>query len=144
MSSLFVVQQIVSFEPRNRKDVTYRATGAEPDLKKEACDVYEILDDLQETFDFKQERAESGESWRFDDPKRVATEDLARELKIDPLKIKLQKEKEEPGSITYYWRPNGKKGVRYMVQVLHPYLLAYKYRDIQNVAWISEMYKICD
>ncbi len=145
MSSLFVIQQVLSVDPRDRKDVDYRSSSDQPDLEKERCGSYQILrDESGANGLIRQASAERDQTdWAFDDPRRVATEDLARLIGVKAETINLVETRRSQGRIIYHWRPNGRKGVRYMVQASKPYTLVPSAKDPNRIVWLSSAYKVC-
>jgi hypothetical protein len=60
-------------------------------------------------------------------------------------KIQLSKKKSVPGRIIYHWRPNGKKGVRFMVVVNRPYWLSFYAQDPAKTIWtVVAAYSVCN
>lgn len=136
--SLLAIQQIVSVDPHESTELDYGAETDEPDLNKE-CTGYEILNEIPNwKLSIKaQERADLGqEEWAFSDPQRVASEGLARLLKLgNPATIELKQTHQRQGRFIYWWRPKGKT-VRYMVVVSRPYMLSFYAKDPKRVAWV--------
>jgi hypothetical protein len=135
--SLLAIQQVMSVDAHDREDLDYGASADQPESKV-GCG-YKILTELEPTNDIIQfqKRADSGErEWSFDDPPRVATEGLARLLKIEEKSIAGMKEtRRAQGRIVYKWRPT-RNGASYMVVVSRPYLLSYYAKDAKRVAWV--------
>lgn len=135
---LMMIQQVLSVDSRNRDDLDYGASPDQPNVSKAGCG-YKILKDDEGFSDLvaSQRRAESGErGWAFDEPKRVATESLARLLKIDEgsiTPVKLQRQAQ--GRIVYHWKHRERKAT-YMVVVSRPYMLSF-YANSNRVAWVT-------
>lgn len=148
MSTLFVIQQVTSVDPHDRADMDYGASVDQPDTDFEGCGSYTILRDDDAKSDIEiQTKAENGErTWIFNDPKRVAFEGLAALLKTSvKAPIQLTETRKMPGRIVYHWRPNGKKGVRYMVVVSRLYWLSFYAKDSSKTIWVvSAAYRVCD
>lgn len=148
MASLFVIQRVISFAPHDRADLDYGASVDQPDTDTEGCGSYTILRDDNPQSDIEtQGKAESGDiAWRFTDPKRVASEELASLLKSRAkTPIQLTQTKKTLGRIVYHWRPNGRKGARYMVVVSRPYWLSLYAKNQSRIAWtVTGAYSICD
>jgi hypothetical protein len=148
MASLFVVQRVISVAPRDRTDLDYGSSVDQPDTDSEGCGSYTILRDDDPKSDIeRQGNAESGNiAWKFNDPRRVASEELASLLKSKPkTPIQLKETKNTSGRIVYHWRPNGRKGVRYMVVVSRPYWLSLYAKDQSKTIWtVTGAYSICD
>ena len=136
--SLLAIQQIVSVDSHESTELDYGASIDQPDVRKAGCG-YKILTEFSENnLSLKaQERADSGqEEWAFSDPQRVASEGLARLLKLsNPSKIKLQQTSRTRGRIIYWSLPKNKTR-RYMVVVNRLYLLSFYAKDPKRVAWI--------
>ena len=136
--SLFAIQQIVSVAPRESKELDYGAEPDQPELTKE-CPSYGFVTDFPNgNLSIKaQERADLGqEEWAFTNPKRVASEGLAKLIKLsDASKIELKQTRQRQGRIIYWWRPKGKT-TRYMVVVSRPYMLSFYAKDPKRVAWV--------
>jgi hypothetical protein len=80
-----------------------------------------------------QRRAESGEAWAFDDPRRVALEGLARVGGVTPRYGELKETSRRQGRVVYEWR---QKSEQFMVVVSRPYLLTFFARDRNRIAWV--------
>lgn len=148
MASLFVIQRVTSVASHDRTDLDYGASVDQPDTDLEGCGSYTILRDDNAKVDIEiQGKAEIGDlAWKFSDPKRVASEELASLLKPrTKTPIQLTETKKTPGRIVYHWRPNGKKGVRYMVVVSRPYWLSLYAKDQSKTIWtVTGAYSICN
>jgi hypothetical protein len=136
--SLLVIQQVISVDPQYRDDLDYGASVDQPEINEVGCG-YRYLTEPRpdkESIEF-QRRAESGErEWSFDNPLRVATEGLARLLKIDEKSMAGIKEvRRAQGRIVYQWHPNP-KGASYTIVVNRPYILSFYAKDAKRVAWI--------
>jgi hypothetical protein len=138
--SLLVIQQVLSVDPQDRKDLDYGSSSDQPDLNRPGCG-YENLTPLPAFDDLMkaQRKAELGDhSWAFDDPQRVAIDSLSRfegleENAIKSVKTTLKRQ----GRIVYEWYPPGKK-VNYIVVVGRPYWLSFYSKDAHQVAWVVE------
>src|SRR5262249_53391556 len=143
--SLLAIQQVISVDPQDREDLDYGASVDQPDISKAGCG-YKFLTDNEpdnNVIQF-QRRADSGDrEWSFDNPRRVATEGLARLLKIDEILVTGIKEtRRAQGRIVYQWHPKTKEA-SYMVVVNRPYLLSFYAKDARRVAWVvSGAYEI--
>lgn len=139
--SLFVIQEVESFEPHTRHDLDYTAEAGyyEPTGCKEHAlrDVDSILLGYSSAQGIaRQHLAESGaSSWAFDDPQRVALEALKASYK-DKLPL-LKSVKATPARQVFRWK-NGKTIVT--VVVTRPYWLSF-YAKSGSVAWIATMIK---
>ncbi|HYV09761.1 MAG TPA: hypothetical protein VE980_02535 [Pyrinomonadaceae bacterium] len=136
--TLLAIQQIVSVDSRESTELDYGASVDQPNVEKAGCG-YKILHEFSENNSSikAQERADLGqEEWAFSDPERVATEGLARLLKLtNPSTIKLQQTSRTQGRIIYWSLPKNKTR-RYMVVVSRPYLLSFYAKDPKRVAWV--------
>ena len=136
--TLLAIQQVVSIDPHDSAELDYRAESDQPNVEKAGCG-YDILDELSNRNDLikAQQRADLGqEEWVFSDPQRVATEGLARLLKLpNPSTIKLTQTNQTQGRIIYWWRPRGKT-THYMVVVSRPYVSSFYAKDPKRVAWV--------
>ena len=144
--SLFVIQEVVSVRPHDIEGLDYESTIDQPNSDKEGCGTYSWHDgDDWKSLVEKQRTADSGaESWRYSQPDRVGVEALAKFLSKPPNAIKLVPEKNTEGRIVYYWRPTGRKGVRYMVVVNRPYELSLQAKEPAKTIWASsQIYTVC-
>ncbi len=144
--SLFVIQEVVSVLPQNVDGLDYLSSINQPNTDKEGCGSYKFHtgDDWQSLV-LKQRAADSGtDTWRYDKPGRVASEGLAKLLNRMADSIKLEETQKTESRIIYYWRPNGRKGVRYMVIVNRPYSLSLEAKDPSKTIWtVAMMYSVC-
>jgi hypothetical protein len=141
--SMLAIQQVISVDPHDRQDLDYGASPDQPKMDKAGCGFkslfpllpYEdlIYEDLIEA----QHRAEVAQpGWEFDDPQRVASEALARLVKIDQTSTEGMKQtRTSQGRIVYEWIPAGER-VSYMVVVSRPYWLSYYSKDPTKIAWV--------
>jgi hypothetical protein len=136
--SLLVIQQVISVDSQDREDLDYGASVDQPDISKAGCG-YKFLTKAgsdNNIIEF-QRRADSGErEWSFDNPQRVATEGLARLLKIDEkLVTGIKETRRAQGRIVYQWHPKSKEA-SYMIVVNRPYLLSFYATDTKRIAWV--------
>jgi hypothetical protein len=136
--SLLAIQMIKSVDGQDRKDLDYGASADQPDIDKTGCG-YQDLTPVKATDDLikAQHDADLGEhDWAFDDPRRVASDAIARYAKADEASIAALKEtRKAQGRYVYEWKPVG-KAETYMVVVSRPYLLSFYARDPNRVAWV--------
>jgi hypothetical protein len=136
--SLLAIQQVISVDPHDREDLDYAASPDQPKMGKVGCG-FRFLVPLLPYGDLieAQHRAELGQpEWAFDEPQRVASDALARLVKIDQMSIEGMKQtRAAQGRIVYEWIPLG-KSVSYMVVVSRPYWLSYYSKDAKKVAWV--------
>jgi hypothetical protein len=148
MFSLFVIQQVLSVEPHYQSGLDYGHYVDQPNLENEGCGNYRIMfHNSPQVIRDAQQKAESGERlWSFDDPERVAREGLAQAIGGGTTKpITLSETRRQDGRIVYHWRPNGKKGTRYMVIVNRSYWLSFYSKNPVKVAWVmAAAYSICE
>ena len=142
--SLFVIQQVESFEPHTRRDLDYTAEGGR--YEKKGCKFGTVNtqrlvsiatpDETTEQAIAEQRKADSGDAaWRFSDPKRVAAESLKP---IYPGQVPvLRSVKETSARQIFRWR-KGKN--RVVAVVTRPYWLSF-YAASGSVAWVSTMVK---
>jgi hypothetical protein len=135
--SLMMIQQVVSVDAHTRNDLDYRASADPPNITKEGCGLSYLGDTQFKDFIAPQQAAEAGDrAWAFEDPRRVASEFLAREAKIQPELIKnLTQTRQTQGQIVYSWKPPASK-VGYMVVVSRSYVLSFYAKDPKRVAWV--------
>jgi hypothetical protein len=136
--SLLAIEQVVSIDPQDREDLDYGASPDEPRVDKVGCG-YRFLVPIEPYSGSiqAQQTAEAGQrDWAFDDPQRVASDSLARLLKIDESSIKrLKQTRQAQGRFVYEWNPPG-ENVSYMIVVSRPYWLSYYSKEAKRVAWI--------
>ena len=136
--SLLAVQQIVSVDAPTSKELDYRAWPDQPEMEFESCG-YKYLTELFRSgvlIKVQEEADREQAEWRFNDPKRVATEDLATLLKIrNRSTIQLTQTSQAQGRFIYHWWPKGKTK-SYMVVVSRPYMLSFYARNPERVAWV--------
>lgn len=143
---LFVIQQVVSVDGQDRKDLDYGSRVDESDISKR-CSSYDILHDFSKEPSFieAQKGADAdGQSWMFDDPKRVAIEGISKLTSQDPASIAdLKLKRQTPGRMTFEWKAN--KKATYTVVVSRPYELSF-YAKTTSVVWVlREAYRSsCD
>jgi hypothetical protein len=134
---LFVIQQVVSVDGEDRKDLDYGSSIDESDISKR-CSSYDILGDFSMAASFleAQKSADSdGQSWRFEDPKRVAVEALSKLTKKDPASISdIKLKRQTPGRMTFEWKAKNEKAT-YTLVVSRPYELSF-YAKTGRVAWV--------
>ena len=135
--SLLAIEQIVSVDPHESTELDYGAWPDQPNLR-DNCG-YEILNEVsnRSVLIKAQERADLGkEEWTFSDPQRVASDGLARLLKLrDPSTIALTQTGQRQGRFIYWWRPRD-ASAHYMVVVSRPYMLSFYAKDSKRVAWV--------
>jgi hypothetical protein len=137
--SLLVIQQVISVDPQDRDDLDYGASPDQPDITKAGCG-YRYLSPLEPYDDDlikAQQSAETGQrEWAFSDPQRVASDALARLLKINEQAITgMIQTRKAQGRFVYQWRPKAKR-VSYMVVVSRPYWLSFYTKDTKRLAWV--------
>jgi hypothetical protein len=136
--SLMAIQQVLSVDPQERQDLDYRASAEEPNGDRVGCRYRYLLPSVPygQTIE-AQRQAELGQrEWAFDDPQRVASDALARLLKIAENSITgINGTRQTQGRIVYEWSPAGKRVSR-MVVVSRPYWLSFYSKDAKRVAWV--------
>jgi hypothetical protein len=135
--SLLAIQQVVSVDPQDRNDVDYGASADQPNIDKAGCGYRFLIDQQFNDLIEAQKKAELGErDWAFGDPQRVASDALARLLKIDEKSIiGMRQTRKAQGRFVYQWRPKSKKA-SYMIVVSRPYWLSFYAKDAKKVAWV--------
>jgi hypothetical protein len=144
--SLFVIQEVVSVLPQNVDGLDYASSIDQPDTDKEGCSSYKFHGGEDwKSLVIEQRAADSGsDTWRYDKPDRVGSEGLAKLLHRSADSIKLEETRRTESRFIYYWRPNGRKGVRYMVVVNRPYALSLEANDPSKTIWaVAKMYSVC-
>lgn len=148
MNSLFVIKEVVDYVGHDWDNLDYGSAMDQPNTDLEQCGTFTILFDT----DWKknlgvQRKADTGEStWAVNDPERVGREGLAEILKEKVKRqIALTETRRSQGRVVYHWRPNGNRGVRYMVVVSRPYWLSTYAKSPEKTAWVvTAAYSICD
>jgi hypothetical protein len=141
--SLFVIEQIKTFEPHDKKDFDFTAEAGW--YENEGCKYGTLqykrhvsiayFDGTAEQALAEQKIADSGQSWMFTDPQRVALESL-KPFYGDQV-LALRKVKETPARKVFLWK-NGKQSV--VIVLTRPYWLSF-YTDSGSVAWIATTIK---
>jgi hypothetical protein len=143
--SLLAIQQVISVDPQDRDDLDYGASPDQPDIDKAGCS-YGFLSPIQPLIE-AQHSADTGQrEWVFSDPRRVASDALAKLLKIDEQSIAgMIQTRKAQGRFVYQWRPKEKRA-SYMIVVSRPYLLSFYAKDPKEVAWVvTAAYEVsCD
>jgi hypothetical protein len=136
--SLLAIQQVISLDPQNRDDLDYGASPDQPDIGRRGCGYRDLapLEPYDDSIKAHQ-RAETGQrEWAFSDPRRVASDALARLLKINEQSITgMIQTRKAQGRFVYQWRPKANR-VSYMVVVSRPYWLSFYAKDTKKVAWV--------
>jgi hypothetical protein len=136
--SLLAVQQVVSVDPQDNKDLDYVPAPDQPDIERAGCG-YKFLT-RDGTFDDvldAQRQAEGGtRAWAFEDPRRVAAEGLAQFAKLDEKTLeRLTETRRAQGRVVFrLFRAANEPG--YMVVVNRPYVLSFYAKDPKRVAWV--------
>ncbi|MGB5013699.1 MAG: hypothetical protein WBO68_06670 [Pyrinomonadaceae bacterium] len=146
MFSLFVIQEVVSVDPHDLAELDYASSVESPDLDKEGCGSMGYLDtDKAPRLIELQTQADRGsDTWRYDQPERVAVESLAKSANVSLGGIRLKEIKKTAYRAIYYWQPKGKRGVRYMVVVNRPYWLSFRAKERARTIWAAaQIYSIC-
>ena len=135
---LLMIQQVVSVDPHGRDDIDYRASADQPNITKAGCGYAFLREEGQHNDTIElQHKAELGDHpWAFDDPQRVATDALARLLKIEEASMKgIKPKRRTQGRIIYEWQPRTERAT-YMIVVSRPYVLSFYARDPKKIAWV--------
>jgi len=135
--SLLAIQQIITIDPHDRKDLDYAASIDQPDIDKAGCGFRQLTPiDSSAGLINAQKAAESGQNeWVFEDPLRVAKAALARYAQIDEESVSgIHETKRSQARLVYRWAPDKKHA--YMIVVSKPYMLSFYANDSQRVAWV--------
>jgi len=142
--SLFLIQQVLSFDEHSRDDLDYSDESAHLDDAK--CEQGLTRVDNEADLIAQQRDAESGVAgYAFSEPDRVAREELSRVAKITPASsIRLKRRSATPAAVFYDASVPGSK-TRYALVVDKPYWLLFQAKDHSNVAWVlREAVQSCD
>jgi hypothetical protein len=135
--TLFMIQQVLSVDPHDRNDLDYGASADQPGIDKAGCGYKFLRDERRGLIKDQQEAELGGHDWVFADPHRVATDFLARTLKVEQSSVSgLKQTRQAQGRFVYEWRPVERKAT-YMVVVSRPYLLSFYARDPKKIAWVA-------
>lgn len=136
--TLLAIQQILTFEPHNSKNLDYTLSADQPNIEKVGCGYKHLLDlrsfkDLIET----QKKAENdSQTWIFDDPNQVASNFLINNLNLDKELVKqVRITRRKQGRIVYKLLSKLTKK-EYMVVVSRPYWLSFYSKNRERVAWV--------
>jgi len=142
--SLFVIQQIESFDPHDRTDLDYSANAGW--YEAEGCKFnsmkylshashWDDTDSPAQKIIAAQHAADNGEGWRFSDPKGVALEALSPFYVGQNIELKLIKQSQT--AYVVRWKHDNKSTV---AVVIRPYWLSF-YAKTQSVTWVATMLK---
>ena len=122
----------------SRAILDYRASPDQPNIEKTGCGYPDMVPlESSPGSVAAQQQAERGPSeWPFTDPRRVASDALARFLNIDSTTITgLRQVRKSQGRVLYEWKPRGKRKA-YLIVASRPYWLTFYAKDPQRVAWV--------
>jgi len=147
--SLFVIQQVKSVDPHDRRDLDYSADAGWYESKGcKSTSLHYLLhvspsDDDDDSPSAKiiarQRAADAGEaSWQFSDPRRVALEALSSFYPGQTIELKITKE--SATRYVYRWKHGTKSTV---AVVIRPYWLSF-YASAKSVIWVATMLKEAD
>ena len=139
--SLLAIQEVKGVDTEERSDVDYAAEPDQPDIQKAGCG-YTFLLPIQRTkelLDWQRETDHGNHQWAFENPRRVASEVLAKLARTDEAQLSdMRLLRENQGRKVYEWRPAAPNARQsYMVVVSRPYLLSFYARDPKRVAWVA-------
>ena len=143
--SLLAIQQVLSVDPQNRKDVDYGASPDQPRLDKVGCGFQFLsIEPFSNPIEAQKAAENNQRDWAFTDPQRVAQELLSRYEKKEPFP-NLKEIRKVQGRVVYEWKTS-QKNVIYTIVVSRPYFLSFYSKDPNRVAWVvSAAYKSgCD
>jgi hypothetical protein len=135
--SLLAIQQVVRVDATDRDDLDYAASADQPNINKAGCGYKDLVDTrpLKDLIEAQRSAELPGGEWMFDNPQRVASEALARLLKIDEKSLSgMRQTRKAQGRFVYTWKPKAKR-VSYMIVVSRPYVLSFYAKDSSRVAW---------
>src|SRR5947209_19608231 len=134
--SLVAIQQVLVVDSHAHHGLDYKPYPDRPDFTG-SCNDYDDLvhRDAPDALIQAQRAAElDGQQWVFHDPRRVASETLARLTNTNRELIKkIQCVQGEEGRIIYEWIDKQTK-LCYQVEMSHPYVLAFEAVDPKKVA----------
>jgi hypothetical protein len=135
--SLLAIQRVLSVEPQDRADVDYRTSADQLDIGKAGCGYRNLPISSDAGLIGAQRQAElEHNGWAFIDPQRVASDALARILKIDTTTIAgMRQKRKSQGRVLYEWKPKGKR-TRYLVVASRQYWLSFYAKDPRRIAWV--------
>jgi len=139
-SSLFMVQQVLRVDQHDRTDVDYDSSQPYPEWKGDCF--YQALSELESAIEVQKKADAEGGSWMFQDPKRVAVEALAKEVKRNPVSLaNIKLKREAQGRMFFEWRLNNQNRP-FAVVVTRPYHLVF-FAKTSKVAWVpSGVYRL--
>ena len=132
--SLFVIQQVLSVGAQGRKDLDYRTSVDQPDWRN----YRDLMPTAPEPtlVGWQQTAERPGGDWRFDQPRRVVSEVLAKRLNLHPSQItELRKHDTQLGRLIFEWTPRDGRN-QYRIVVSRPYELSLYAKDPNKVAWV--------
>lgn len=137
--SLLAIQQIVAVDSQQRDDLDYAASVEGPETIKRHCLSYRYLTPISNGKEIleAQQKAETGErDWSFNDPRRVATNALARFLNTKEEAITKLREVRRTKSRVVYNFLSVEKLKSYLVVVNRPYVLSFYAKDPKKIPWV--------
>ena len=136
--SLLAIQQVISVDPHDRKDLDYRSSPDQPNLEKVGCGFQDLVPPwpysdwvkAQQTADLQ------GSEFAFENPRQVATAALIQLAKLDESTVtKLKERQHSQGRVIYELKKDEGKAT-YMIVLSKPYLLSFYAKDPKRVAWV--------
>jgi hypothetical protein len=142
ISSLFMVQQVLSVDQHDRTDVDYDSSQTYPEFESKDCFYQQLSDEPEPAVELQRRADADGGSWMFDDPKRVAIDALAKQFQRNPASFaNVRLKRQAQGRMFYEWRLNNNNRP-YVVAVTRPYHLVF-YAKTNKVAWVpSGVYRL--
>jgi hypothetical protein len=146
--SLLAIERVVSVDPQDRDDLDYGSFVEQPNIERAGCG-YKFLtesDDFSEQIEAQRLADEGKRAWAFDDPRRVATDALARLANLDEKSpVGLKETAAAQGRVVFGLSGGGGRP-GYMVVVRRPYVLTFYAKGPKRVAWVvAAAYKTsCD
>lgn len=133
--SLFVIEQVVSVDDHDQREIDYRASPDQPELGGVGCYTKPIETiEPPEAIRLQREAESGGRAWAFIDPRRVAMEQFRRMVGRSP-RLQVRELRKGPGNIIYEGRISGDPRT-YWVIVSRPYWLTFYAATRERVLWI--------
>ena len=138
--SLLAIQQVLSVDPHDRKDLDYRASPDQPsEQEMQKCgEMQDLLPPVPypQTMSAQKAAEESGYDWVFSDPRRAASAFLAKAAGVEISSLDgMREEGKAQGRVIYKWHESKPRNT-YIVVLSRPYWLTFFAKDPSRIAWI--------
>jgi hypothetical protein len=136
MFDLLVIEQVLSVDPQDLRDIDYRAWSDPPDLPGKGCSS-RAMDRLtyRDGLERQRQADEGSRGWSLEDPLRVAMEDFRR-IAGDKPAVQFKQVQRKSGRVIFDGSaPDG--ATRYRIVVSRPYWLTFYAASPQKVAWVT-------